>query len=471
MSAVAGTFVSPVVTRKVTQKGWLTGLCFAASDCAAVSIAAFLSLLVFRIWGQQAELLVSELLAAASALAVFAALGLYPLVGLSPVQEFRRVLIGSAIGYGIAGAASFLRVDSKPAVLGAFIFGWAATVLSVLAGRAILRHACHNRSWWGTPTVMFGSGDSVRFVLQALNAHPSLGLKVVAVFDTNYPYAADFDDLQIHVGAPGSASNFAEISAVSHAIVAMPNVDGKEMDRVIRIHARTFKSLLVIPEIAGISSVWVEPRDFAGVLGLHVHQNLMHRNARLFKRLFDIAVTTSFAILLLPIFAIICAAIRLSSPGPVFYGQTTAWKFRSMFADADEVLWRHLEQDPKLRNEWECDHKIKNDPRITLVGRLLRKSSLDELPQLWNVLRGDMSLVGPRPIVEAEINRYRDTFDAYKSVRPGITGMWQVSGRNNTTYQERIQFDEYYVRNWSVWLDLYILGRTFKTVLFGEGAY
>jgi Undecaprenyl-phosphate galactose phosphotransferase WbaP len=178
--------------------------------------------------------------------------------------------------------------------------------------------------------------------------------------------------------------------------------------------------------------------------------------------------------------AIIFAAIRLSSRGPVFYGQTrigrnnstfTAWKFRSMFANADEVLLSQLEKNPKLRSEWERDHKLKNDPRITPVGRLLRKTSLDELPQLWNVFRGDMSLVGPRPIVAAEIARYSDVFEAYKSVRPGITGMWQVSGRNNTTYLERIRFDEYYVRNWSVWLDLYILVRTFKTVLFGEGAY
>jgi lipopolysaccharide/colanic/teichoic acid biosynthesis glycosyltransferase len=142
-----------------------------------------------------------------------------------------------------------------------------------------------------------------------------------------------------------------------------------------------------------------------------------------------------------------------------------------MCANADEVLSHYLERNPALRREWERDHKLKDDPRVTAVGRFLRKTSLDELPQLWNVLKGEMSLIGPRPIVDAEIVRYGDSFDSYQSVRPGISGMWQVSGRNNTSYGERVQFDEYYVTNWSIWLDLYIIGRTFKTVLLREGAY
>lgn len=142
-----------------------------------------------------------------------------------------------------------------------------------------------------------------------------------------------------------------------------------------------------------------------------------------------------------------------------------------MFQNADQVLSVHLESNPALREEWLRDHKLKNDPRVTLVGRFLRKTSLDELPQLWNVLRGEMSLVGPRPIVSAEVAKYGEYFDDYQAVRPGITGLWQVSGRNNTTYEERVKYDEYYVRNWSIWLDLYILCKTVKTVLLGEGAY
>jgi hypothetical protein len=129
----------------------------------------------------------------------------------------------------------------------------------------------------------------------------------------------------------------------------------------------------------------------------------------------------------------------------------------------------YLRQDGK--KQWRRDHKLRNDPRITPIGRFLRRTSLDELPQLWNILRGEISLVGPRPIVEGEIEKYGEVFDLYTQVRPGVTGLWQVSGRNNTTYEERIEFDEYYVKNSSVWLDVYILGRTIKAVLLADGAY
>jgi lipopolysaccharide/colanic/teichoic acid biosynthesis glycosyltransferase len=141
-----------------------------------------------------------------------------------------------------------------------------------------------------------------------------------------------------------------------------------------------------------------------------------------------------------------------------------------MVADADAVLKAHLTAHPELAAEWNLKHKLADDPRITAIGKLLRKTSLDELPQIWNVLVGEMSLVGPRPIVRAEMAKYAEALVLYLKVRPGITGLWQVSGRSNTTYEERVRFDEYYVRNWSVWLDIFVLGRTVKTVLKSEGA-
>src|SRR6056297_2395170 len=127
-----------------------------------------------------------------------------------------------------------------------------------------------------------------------------------------------------------------------------------------------------------------------------------------------------------------------------------------MVTNADEVLEEHLEQDPDMRQEWIEDQKLKNDPRIIPgIGHFLRKTSLDELPQLWNVLRGDLSLVGPRPIVWDEVDKYRDGFSLYKKVLPGLTGLWQISGRSGTSYDERVNLDSYYVRNWSVWFDIY----------------
>ncbi len=202
--------------------------------------------------------------------------------------------------------------------------------------------------------------------------------------------------------------------------------------------------------------------------------------SRLLKRSLDVGLALLISVIVLPLLAIVAILLRLEGRGPVFYGQSrlgrrgepfTAWKFRSMVADADEILESFLLANPAAREEWERDHKLKHDPRITWLGRILRSTSLDELPQIWNVLRGDMSLVGPRPIVRAEIVKYGEVYEDYMQVWPGITGLWQVSGRNNTTYEERVRLDRDYVRNWSLSKDLLILIRTVRVVLLREGAY
>jgi lipopolysaccharide/colanic/teichoic acid biosynthesis glycosyltransferase len=147
------------------------------------------------------------------------------------------------------------------------------------------------------------------------------------------------------------------------------------------------------------------------------------------------------------------------------------WKFRTMVMNADTILADCLQHDEKLQAEWTATHKLKDDPRVTRVGRFLRKTSLDELPQLLNVVHNEMSLVGPRPIVDDEIQHYATSYRMYTQVRPGLTGLWQVSGRSDTSYAYRVSLDEYYVRHWSIWMDLYILARTLWVVAKGSGAY
>ncbi|MCL4112903.1 UNVERIFIED_CONTAM: hypothetical protein GTU68_004448 [Idotea baltica] len=198
------------------------------------------------------------------------------------------------------------------------------------------------------------------------------------------------------------------------------------------------------------------------------------------KRAFDAVVSGLGLIVLAPLFLLITVFVRCTSKGAVIYGHKRigiggahfkAWKFRTMVSGADAVLEKYLRDHPEQKDEWQKTQKLKNDPRITSIGHFLRASSLDELPQLWNVLKGEMSLVGPRPIVDNEVEKYADVFRSYLRVKPGITGLWQISGRNDTTYEQRVSFDNYYVSNWSLWMDIYILGRTLKTVLLREGAY
>jgi lipopolysaccharide/colanic/teichoic acid biosynthesis glycosyltransferase len=198
------------------------------------------------------------------------------------------------------------------------------------------------------------------------------------------------------------------------------------------------------------------------------------------QRMFDLAVAVPLLIVLSPILGLIALAVWVNDGGSAFYGQMRigyhgrsfrCWKFRSMVTDSDAVLAKVLALSAEARAEWARDHKLRADPRITWVGRLLRSSSLDELPQLWNVLRGEMSLVGPRPIVVAEVGRYGPRFHDYCTCRPGITGLWQVSGRNNLSYRRRVAIDAVYARKASLGLDLTILARTVPAVLLRRGSY
>ena len=198
------------------------------------------------------------------------------------------------------------------------------------------------------------------------------------------------------------------------------------------------------------------------------------------QRMLDLLLTIPVLIILAPVLCLVALAVWINDGGPVFYGQMRigyqgrtfrCWKFRSMVTDADAVLAQLLAISPEARAEWARDHKLKVDPRITWTGRFLRSTSLDELPQLWNVLRGEMSLVGPRPIVVAEVGRYGSRFHDYCTCRPGITGLWQVSGRNDLTYRRRVALDAVYARRSCLRLDLTILARTAPAVLLRRGSY
>ena len=195
----------------------------------------------------------------------------------------------------------------------------------------------------------------------------------------------------------------------------------------------------------------------------------------------DVAISTFLLITLLPLLATIAALIKISSPGPIFYTHERIGrygkkfkviKFRSMVVNADKILEEYLAHNEKAREEWLATRKLKNDPRITRIGKFLRKYSLDELPQLWNVLKGEMSLVGPRPVARDELVQfYKKHTVYYIIVRPGMTGLWQISGRSDTSYDERIQLDVHYVKNWTIFLDFKILLKTAQIVLLGKGAY
>jgi exopolysaccharide production protein ExoY len=198
------------------------------------------------------------------------------------------------------------------------------------------------------------------------------------------------------------------------------------------------------------------------------------------KRVFDLVAALTLLIILVPLLSLVSAAIWLASPGPIVFRHRRigaggrafpCYKFRTMTLDADRVLLEHLRSNPQARAEWELSHKLKRDPRVFFIGEVLRKSSMDELPQLLNVIRGEMSIVGPRPIVSAEVGKYGHDFRYYCQARPGMTGLWQISGRNDITYQDRIRLDRSYVLDWSFLADLRIILKTVPAVLMSQGSY
>ena len=201
---------------------------------------------------------------------------------------------------------------------------------------------------------------------------------------------------------------------------------------------------------------------------------------RTVKRGLEVALVLLSAPITLPVCALLSLCVILSSPGPVFFSHRrigrsgvffSMWKFRTMCVDSAAVLEQHLSMHPEEHEEWKSFHKLRNDPRVTPLGKVLRRYSLDELPQLWNVLTGRMSLVGPRPIVAAEAEKYGADFAAYLAVKPGLTGLWQISGRSTLTYEERVALDRRYVENWSLSGDLLILLRTFTRIANSDDAY
>jgi Undecaprenyl-phosphate galactose phosphotransferase WbaP len=282
------------------------------------------------------------------------------------------------------------------------------------------------------------------------------------------------------LGGIAAAEEFAKREGITRAIVAMPDSAPGEILSLLDTYGKTFSRVFMVPGLSGLSSIGVEIRDVSRMLALELRKSLLMAGPRAAKRCLDLILSFAALVCLAPVFLIVAALIRIESRGPALYRQSRigvrreqfyVWKFRSMAVGADQVLQDYLAANPAMRAEWERDQKLRNDPRITRIGRFLRKTSLDELPQLINVLRGEMSLVGPRPIVAGEIEKYGESFALYTQVIPGLTGLWQVSGRNLTTYGERVELDNYYVRNWSPWLDIYLLARTVKVVVTGYGAY
>lgn len=406
--------------------------------------------------------------------------GLYPGFWLSVREELRRTVTGTTLASLVAIAATFVTQTgpqfSRPIIVG----GWLISIILVPASRFLVRKMITNAGYGGPRAVILGAGKTAEVILTGLRAQRPPALNAVAVFDDDSSkFGIELMGVKVE-GPVQEASRWATDYGIRVAIIAMPGVPRDDLIRLVEAQSKVFQRILVIPDLFGISAADTESHEISGILALELRKNLLYRRNRIAKRIIDLLVLLLTSFLVIPISIFIAIVIKLESRGPVLFKHErigrhglsfTAWKYRTMVRDSDKLLEETLRNDPELRKEWKVNRKLKNDPRLTRVGKILRRLSLDELPQLWNMLKGEMSLVGPRPIVEKEIEKYGDDFDLYIQVLPGLTGLWQVSGRSDLSYQERVWLDTHYVRNWSIWLDLVILVRTVWVVIAGSGAY
>jgi Undecaprenyl-phosphate galactose phosphotransferase WbaP len=405
------------------------------------------------------------------------AVGLYPGIGISSIAEVRQANTATAMMGLIFLIVSCLehRVTLPIQVVIAATCG--LLLFSLPINRTLARAVFSRCGWWGEPALIVGT-EPAASTYSFLCRNPRLGLRPVGIIG-DWPAVGQGAAPPFLLGPLSRAGTLLSEFGTPWLIVAMPERPQEEIRTIVHRLGRHAAHRTVISDLNGSPGLWnraSECLDWPGT----TEGAFARPVGRLAKRAIDVVLTVAGGALLLPLMILIAVLIRLYSAGPALYCQQRigrhgrrfmAWKFRTMVCDADRVLGEHLAACPAQKEEWDRTHKLQRDPRVTPIGRLLRKSSLDELPQLWNVLRGEMSLVGPRPIVAAEIAKYANSFEPYCRVLPGITGLWQVSGRNDTTYAERVELDSYYVRNWSLWLDLYILLLTVKVVIFRQGAY
>ena len=393
--------------------------------------------------------------------------------------EYAKVFRGTTIGLLLVIVAGFLEPNLIIA-RGWLFLAWVFDFLFVSIGRFSIRRIVYQlrlRGYFVVPALLVGANAEAKLLAEQLTGWGTSGLELIGVI-------ADDEEIgkEIWEGVPvlGSLSDIEQISKehiVREVILATSALDREEMLNIFKeFGISNSMNLRLSSGLFEIITTGIQVKEIAYIPLVSVDKVRMKGADRFFKVMLDYTVAIPILLLLSPFLALIALMIKIDSRGSIIYrrrvmglnrSQFDALKFRTMRTDGDEILSKH----PELKTELEDKQKLKNDPRITNIGRFLRKYSMDELPQLFNILRGEMSLVGPRMISPPEMEKYNQWGINLLTVKPGITGLWQVSGRSDVTYEERVRLDMYYIRNWTIWLDLYLLLQTLPAVLKSKGAY
>lgn len=403
--------------------------------------------------------------------------GLYPPMGMHYADELRHSVTTTSLAFIIMIGVTFVFKTTFTYLRLVLILTWILCLPLIPFSRYIVRRVFIHFGLWGERMIIVGDLQKAQFLADYFNARLQYGLLPVAVL-SDQPHSDGSTGL-CPILPICKIKLFARNLSVETVLVIIEDLNN--LDVTINKYRDAFQWVILISaRYKNYGLTFLKPLDFLDVLGLQVKNNLLSSYNKKPKRIMDIILSFLGLLFLAPFLTLIAIMIKLESGGAVFYrqhrvgknGQTfNMLKFRTMHQNAEAILKEETARDPELKKEWDRYQKLKNDPRITRVGSFLRRFSLDELPQLWNVLTGEMSFVGPRPIMLDQLELYGENIKIFFEVRPGITGLWQVSGRNKTSFARRVELDLEYIQRWSVWLDIYIFFRTIKVVFLREGAY
>lgn len=424
------------------------------------------------------------------ALIAVVTLGLFKLKGhhvkRRPYSNEIREVLKIVVVMGLIDAA-LLFLGKRDSSREALLATWLLTPCFILILRGLVKFLLLKAGGWIRPMVIIGWGENALQTARAFDEEALMGYRLVAFlipegqekFEQHYLNRNRQSVPCISLGSDPELT--LKTLGDPHAVVALEQGGIDAYQAMIQQVSRRVINMQVVPAVRGLPLYGMEVNHFFTheVLLLTMRNNLARPGLQFIKRCFDL--TASIAVMIIGSPVLLWIAIKVLASGrPIFYGHRRVgqngkhflcYKFRTMAVNADVLLKELLERDPAARAEWDRDFKLKNDPRITPIGHFLRKTSLDELPQLWNVLKGEMSLVGPRPVVDAELERYGNQIDYYLEAKPGVTGLWQVSGRNDVSYDTRVYLDAWYVKNWSLFNDIVILLKTVKVIFRKDGAY
>lgn len=415
-----------------------------------------------------------------TSLIIFFTKGLYPGWGRTSVIELKQIIEAITLAYILTSVIIFLQGSSVRFSRSVFFGSWFIAIVWLPVGRFLIRKLIARFPWWGEPVVIIGRRDGIEKAKKVLYGCPRIGLRPVAgllingesehsVENPGMPVLNWSVPIQKGFQNGGIRTNILAISP-SEFRIAYPDV----FKHVQLSFGKTV--FLIDNDIYGMT--WAEPVDVAGQPALISRHSLLNPYTRFAKETIDYLLSLLVMAPVLLVGLLIALWIKLDSPGEILYTQERVgrdgkpfrvYKFRTMVMNANEVLEQVLERDENAREEWAKFHKLTDDVRVTRAGKWIRRFSLDELPQFINILRGEMSLIGPRPLIQAEIDEMGEAASMVLRVRPGLTGWWQVMGRNNLDFDDRTKLDVYYVSNWSLWLDLFVFIKSFWVLLFDLG--